>query len=105
MGKPRSSLQNEARRRTSNIAKLPTLLGKGTERVVLGLRALLCYDPAMREQTTVLYEATNLDTQAALAGALAQIQEYFGAQPSFPHNVLELAPCGPAFEEPRRVPV
>jgi hypothetical protein len=28
----------------------------------------------MREQTTVLYEATNLDTPAAIAGALVQIQ-------------------------------
>jgi hypothetical protein len=28
VGKPRSGLQNEARRIASNIAKLPTLLGK-----------------------------------------------------------------------------
>jgi hypothetical protein len=53
----------------------------------------------MREQTTVLYEATNLDTPAAIAGALVQIQEYFGAQPSFPHNILELAPCGVRITE------
>ncbi|MGB6770325.1 MAG: hypothetical protein WBE50_20005, partial [Methyloceanibacter sp.] len=29
----------------------------------------------------------------------AQIQEYFGAQLSFPHNVLELAPCGVRITE------
>ena len=55
--------------------------------------------PAMREQTTVLYEATNLDTPDALAGALTHIREYFGARPSFPHNVFELAPCAVRITE------
>jgi hypothetical protein len=49
------------------------------------------------EQTSVLYEATNLATPAALAGAVAQMQEYFNehdlAQPPLPHDVLELVPC------------
>jgi hypothetical protein len=53
----------------------------------------------MREQTTVLYEATNLDTPATLAGALAHVEEYFGAQPSFPDNVLELVFCGVRITE------
>jgi hypothetical protein len=51
----------------------------------------------VREQTSVLYEATNLATPAALAGAIAQMREYFNehhlAQPPLPHDVLELVPC------------
>jgi hypothetical protein len=57
----------------------------------------------VRERTSVLYEATNLTAPAQLAGAVAQIREYFseypGAQPPLPHNLHELTPCSVRITE------
>ena len=48
-------------------------------------------------RTSVLYEATDLTTRAALAAAVAQMREYFNehhlAPPPLPQDVLELVPC------------
>ena len=48
-------------------------------------------------RTSVLYEATDLTTRAALAAAVAQMREYFNEHhlvpPPLPQDVLELVPC------------